>query len=124
MFIFLYLITSFLNIFIFYIWPTTFILFVSQLLLYIFNLLFQQIFFHPPRSVIPAFSYVIPAKAGIHPSVIASPDLSGRGNLYLQYTTGISPVIKNILKYFPQKEGFLEFIIVYNIKIQNKCTID
>ena len=31
--------------------------------------------------VIPASSPVIPAKAGIHPSVIASPDLSGRGNL-------------------------------------------
>ena len=54
---------------------------------------------------------------GIHLSVIAGPDLSGRGNLYLQYTTGISPVIKNISKYFPKKEGFLEFIIVYNIKI-------
>jgi len=26
--------------------------------------------------------------------------------------------------YFPKKEGFLEFIIVYNIKIQKKCTID
>jgi len=26
------------------------------------------------------------------------------------------PSLKNILKYFPKKEGFYEFIIVYNIK--------
>ena len=29
-----------------------FMLFIAQLLLYIFNLLFQQNFFHPPRPVI------------------------------------------------------------------------
>ncbi|GAI81727.1 unnamed protein product, partial [marine sediment metagenome] len=43
-------------------------------------------------------------------SVIASPDLSGRGNPFSQYITGISPVIKNISKFFPKKEGFLEFM--------------
>jgi len=54
-------------------------------------------------------------KMGIHPSVIASPDLSGRGNPFSQYITGISPVIKDILKNFPKKEGFLKFMpyIVY-----------
>ena len=49
MFILLYLITSFLNIFVFYIWPITLILFISQyyytFLIYYFN----KIFFHPPQ---------------------------------------------------------------------------
>jgi hypothetical protein len=44
--------------------------------------------------------------------VIASPDLLGRGNLYLQYLTGISPVIKNILKYFPQKRRIFGICVV------------
>ncbi|GAH20926.1 unnamed protein product [marine sediment metagenome] len=31
---------------------------------------------------------------------------------------------EGLLYFFIEKEGFLEFIIVYNIKIQNKCTIN
>jgi len=51
---------------------------------------------------------------GIHPSVIASPDLSGRGNPCLQqYQAEFINLPKNISKYFLKKEGFLEFIIVY-----------
>jgi len=61
--------------------------------------------------MIPAILYVIPAKAGIYPSVIANPDLSGCGNPFSQYITDIfTHYLKNILKYFPKKEGFLKFM--------------
>jgi len=52
-------------------------------------------------------------KMGIHPSVIAS-DHRERGNPFSQYITGFLPVIKDILKYFPKKEGFLK-LMAYSI---------
>jgi len=38
--------------------------------------------------LLPLIFSVITMKTGIHPSVIASPDLSGRGNLYLLLLEG------------------------------------
>jgi len=52
---------------------------------------------------------------GIYPSVIASPDLSGCGNPYSQYITGISPVIKKYFKIFPQKRRIFGIYVVYKI---------
>ena len=59
-----------------------------------------------------------PMKMGIYLSVIAS-DHRERGNPFSQYITGISPVIKTILKYFLKKEGFLKFM-PYIIYIREK----
>ena len=52
-------------------------------------------------------------------SVITS-DRRERDNLYLQYITRISPVIKNILKYFLEKEGFRTFIKTKKLR---KCLV-
>ena len=45
MFILLYLITSFLNIFVFYIWPITLILFISQYYYYTFLIYYFNKYF-------------------------------------------------------------------------------
>jgi UDPglucose 6-dehydrogenase len=50
-----------------------------------------------PSSVIPDSSYVIPAKAGIHPSVIAR-EQSDRSNPNLNRRTGVSPVYNVIAR--------------------------
>ena len=53
---------------------------------------------------------------GIHPSVIAR-ERNEQNNLYLQYITGILPVIKKYFKIFSQKRRTFEIYVVYkNLK--------